>query len=234
VSSQTRPAPGGMNARTRPPRRSETPKSSRASLGRLHRGHRSAPSIEEKRTHARRLCLTLGVEFAAEVDDLEGSFHASLDRKPDAAYLVDTQAGSWFRSMWSGDGQRLRAALVVTVQCESTRTLRPLLGALVIPHRPQHRRGGSRRNAPGCGPHPGVRTVRRCAHARSQQDGDGHGGQHGCAHGRQRGDAARGTAHGTIRPVVRPRASVGRSAPGRGGHPLPESNRGRPINRRAP
>jgi hypothetical protein len=40
--------------------------------------HRSAPSIEEKRPHARRLRVTLGVEFAAGVDDLEGSFHASL------------------------------------------------------------------------------------------------------------------------------------------------------------
>ena len=93
-------------------------------------------SMEKKRAHARRLRQTLGVEFAVAVDDLEGSFHSSLDPKPNAAYLVDTQAKILFRSMWSSDEQRLREALTATVegrtpdQRQSTRMLRPTLGAL--------------------------------------------------------------------------------------------------------
>ena len=93
-------------------------------------------SVEEKRAHARRLRETLGVEFTVAVDDLDGSFHSSLDPKPNAAYLVDTQGEILFRSMWSSDEQGLRTALTATIQGrtpdqrQSTRLLQPTLGAL--------------------------------------------------------------------------------------------------------
>jgi hypothetical protein len=93
-------------------------------------------SVEEKRAHARRLRDTLGVNFAVAVDDLDGSFHSSLDPKPNAAYLVDTQARILFRSMWSSDEQGLRTALTATIEGrtpdkrQSTRVLKPTIGAL--------------------------------------------------------------------------------------------------------
>lgn len=99
--------------------------------------HISQPSsIEEKTAHARRLRDTLDVDFTVAVDDLDGSFHSSLDPKPNAAYLVDDQGTILFRSMWSSDEQRLRAALTATIEGrapdrrQSTRVLQPTLGAL--------------------------------------------------------------------------------------------------------
>ena len=93
-------------------------------------------SVEEKRAHARRLRDTLGVSFTVAVDDLDGSFHSSLDPKPNAAYLVDRQGRILFRSMWSSDEPGLRRALTATIEGrapvrrQSTRVLRPTLGAL--------------------------------------------------------------------------------------------------------
>lgn len=93
-------------------------------------------SFEEKQAHARRLRDSLGVTFTVAVDDLDGSFHASLDPKPNAAYLVDTQGTILFRSMWSTDKKGLASALAATAQGrtpdqqQSTRTLTPSLGSL--------------------------------------------------------------------------------------------------------
>ena len=93
-------------------------------------------SFEEKEAHARRLRDALGVVFTVAVDDLDGSFHLSLDPKPNAAYLVDTQGMILFRSMWSSDEKGLRSALTATIEGsapdkrQSTRKLKPSLGSL--------------------------------------------------------------------------------------------------------
>lgn len=93
-------------------------------------------SFEEKEAHARKLRDALGVRFTVAVDDLDGSFHSSLDPKPNAAYLVDTQGTITFRSMWSSDQDGLRSALAATSEGrtpdkrQSTRTMKPLLRAM--------------------------------------------------------------------------------------------------------
>jgi hypothetical protein len=93
-------------------------------------------SFEEKEAHARKLRDALGVRFTVAVDDLDGSFHSSLDPKPNAAYLVDTQGTILFRSMWSSDEKGLRSALAATIEGrtpakrQSTRTMMPLLRSM--------------------------------------------------------------------------------------------------------
>ena len=93
-------------------------------------------AIEEKVAHARRLGEMLGVPFTVAVDDLDGSFHASLDAKPNAAYLVDAQGTIVFRALWSRDGDGLRRALAAVAEgrrppkSQSTRKLAPMLASL--------------------------------------------------------------------------------------------------------
>ena len=93
-------------------------------------------SMEEKRAHARRLRDTLNVDFTVAIDDFDGSFHSSLDPKPNAAYLVDRHGRILFRSMWASDEPGLRTALTATIEGrtaarrQSTRVLQPTLGAL--------------------------------------------------------------------------------------------------------
>ena len=93
-------------------------------------------SFEQKEAHARKLRDALDVRFTVAVDDLDGSFHSSLDPKPNAAYLVDTQGTILFRSMWSSDEKGLRSALAATSEGrtpdprQSTRTMRPSLRAI--------------------------------------------------------------------------------------------------------
>lgn len=93
-------------------------------------------SFAEKKAHARALRDALDVPFTVAVDDLEGSFHASLDPKPNAAYIVDPQGTIEFRSMWSRDRNSLRPALAAAAagqqppRRQSTRMLKPSLASL--------------------------------------------------------------------------------------------------------
>jgi hypothetical protein len=99
--------------------------------------HVPQPStLDEKRAHARRLRDSLGVSFTVAVDDLAGSFHTSLDPKPNAAYLVDSDGVIVFRSLWASDENGLRAALEAVsadtrpTRPQSTRKMGPMLGSL--------------------------------------------------------------------------------------------------------
>jgi hypothetical protein len=89
-----------------------------------------------KVAHASRLRDDLGVSFTVAVDDLEGSFHTSLDPKPNAAYLVEADGTIVFRSMWSSDEVGMSAALAAVAsgrapeRRESTRKLRPMLASI--------------------------------------------------------------------------------------------------------
>ena len=103
-----------------------------------HPGDRlgQATTFEEKSARARGLRASLGLPVTVAVDDLEGSFHTSLDPKPNAAYLVDREGRIAFRSIWSSDEQGLRAALdaggsgEVPGRPESRRMVGPVLAAL--------------------------------------------------------------------------------------------------------
>jgi hypothetical protein len=123
-------------------------------------------STDEKREHARMLRSSLAVPFTVAFDDLGGSFHTSLDPKPNAAYLVEGAGRIAFRALWSRDEAGLRSALSAVAagrepdEGQSTRMLRPMVASLgyideVV------RAGGSMRSRPAargpgvtcCGPH---------------------------------------------------------------------------------
>jgi hypothetical protein len=93
-------------------------------------------SFEAKKRHAARLRGSLGLDVTVAVDDLDGSFHRSLDPKPNAAYLVSTDGTILFRSVWSSDAVGMRSAIGAAavgrapMERESTRVLRPMLASM--------------------------------------------------------------------------------------------------------
>lgn len=93
-------------------------------------------TFAQKQEHARRLAASLAVPFEVAVDDLDGSFHRSLDPKPNAAYLVDSETTIVFRSQWASDVPGLRSALSAAAagrrpeRGQSTRMVGPMLSAL--------------------------------------------------------------------------------------------------------
>jgi hypothetical protein len=103
-----------------------------------HPGERldQAGSFEEKVEHARRLRSAFAPDLTVAVDDLDGSFHTSLDPKPNSAYLVDRDGIIRFRSIWASDERGLRDALSAVAtgqrprQRQSTRKLRPMTTSL--------------------------------------------------------------------------------------------------------
>jgi hypothetical protein len=89
-----------------------------------------------KSAHARRLRDSLGVDFTVAVDDLDGQLHTTLDVKPNAAYLVDSDGTIVFRSLWASDERGLQQALEAVSEdrrpprVESRRMLGPMLRAI--------------------------------------------------------------------------------------------------------
>lgn len=89
-----------------------------------------------KRHLAERLRARFGIPFEVAVDDLDGTFHRSLDPKPNAAYLLDTDGTILFRSLWAADITAIGEALQQVAagrpprRSQSTRMVRPMLGAL--------------------------------------------------------------------------------------------------------
>jgi hypothetical protein len=93
-------------------------------------------SLESKRVHAERLRDFLGIDFTVAVDDLEGSFHTSLDPKPNATYLVGANGEIVFRSMWASDERGLSEALgaaahgAIPPRQQSRRVVGPMLRSI--------------------------------------------------------------------------------------------------------
>jgi len=65
-------------------------------------------TLDEKLAHARAYVLRDRVDWTVAVDDLDGSFHRSLDPKPNTAYFVDIDGRIVFRALWSNDEKGLR------------------------------------------------------------------------------------------------------------------------------
>lgn len=92
--------------------------------------------LATKTRHAELLRDLIGGGMTFAVDDPDGTFHRSLDPKPNAAYLVDAAGTIVFRSIWASDETGLAQALeaVVSDQAlprkQSTRMLGPMLGSL--------------------------------------------------------------------------------------------------------
>lgn len=95
--------------------------------------HREQPhSVEAKMEHARELKLREAFPFTVLVDDVSGSVHRSLDKKPNSAWLVDRNGIIVYRALWAGDESGLRQALKAAARGESpagresTRKLAPM------------------------------------------------------------------------------------------------------------
>jgi len=72
-------------------------------------------TFEEKLEHARALKEQFEIPWTVVTDDLDGSFHRSLDTKPNSAYIVDRDGVIAFRSLFATDERSLREALTAIV-----------------------------------------------------------------------------------------------------------------------
>ena len=72
-------------------------------------------TIEEKLEHARALKEQFEIPWTVVTDDLDGSFHRSLDTKPNSAYIVDRDGVIAFRSLFATDERSLHEALTAVV-----------------------------------------------------------------------------------------------------------------------
>lgn len=65
-------------------------------------------TLEEKIAHAQAYKRRDRIPWMVAVDDIAGSFHRSLDPKPNNAYFVDSNGQIVFRLLWSNDVSGLR------------------------------------------------------------------------------------------------------------------------------
>jgi len=72
-------------------------------------------TFEEKLEHARVLKEQYEIPWTVVTDDLDGSFHRSLDTKPNSAYIVDRDGVIAFRSLFATDERSLHEALTAVV-----------------------------------------------------------------------------------------------------------------------
>ncbi len=75
-------------------------------------------TFEEKLEHARALKEQYEIPWTVVTDDLDGSFHRSLDTKPNSAYIVDRDGVIAFRSLFATDERSLHEALTAVVRGE--------------------------------------------------------------------------------------------------------------------
>jgi thiol-disulfide isomerase/thioredoxin len=72
-------------------------------------------TFEEKLEHARALKEQYEIPWTVVTDDLDGSFHRSLDTKPNSAYIVGRDGVIAFRSLFASDERSLHEALTAVV-----------------------------------------------------------------------------------------------------------------------
>lgn len=72
-------------------------------------------TFEEKLEHARALKEQFEIPWTVVTDDIDGSFHRSLDTKPNSAYIVDRDGVIVFRSLFATDERSLHEALTAVV-----------------------------------------------------------------------------------------------------------------------
>lgn len=85
-----------------------------------HPGSRYPQPItrEEKIAHARAYKERDGIPWTIAVDDIAGSFHRSLDPKPNNAYFIDDHGRIVFRLLWSNDDAGLRQGAEILLSAE--------------------------------------------------------------------------------------------------------------------
>lgn len=74
-------------------------------------------TFEQKMKYARDYKQRDAIDWKVAVDDVEGTFHAKLDTKPNALYVMGTDGRVAFRALWSNDSiNALREALRAVAQ----------------------------------------------------------------------------------------------------------------------
>jgi len=69
-------------------------------------------TMEEKLQHAQALKSLYGIQWTVAVDNIDGELHRALDPKPNAVFLAGSDGTILFRSLWAGDDDAIRQALV--------------------------------------------------------------------------------------------------------------------------
>jgi len=72
-------------------------------------------TFEEKLAHARAYEARDQIPWPVVVDDITGSLHQTLDARPEAAYLMDTDGIVAFRALWANDERVLHQVLKAIV-----------------------------------------------------------------------------------------------------------------------
>ena len=75
-------------------------------------------TLDEKLGHARAYQQRDAIPWTVAVDDIAGSFHRSLDPKPNNAYFVDANGLIVFRLLWSNDDRGLRQGVDVLLSAD--------------------------------------------------------------------------------------------------------------------
>jgi len=73
---------------------------------------RQPMNYEQKLRHAQELQTRYEIPWVVAVDDIDGTLHRALDTKPNAAYLMDKNGKIAFRTLFAGDDNALKQALL--------------------------------------------------------------------------------------------------------------------------
>jgi hypothetical protein len=95
-----------------------------------------AQTFEEKRSQALALKSHHNFPFEVAIDDIDGTFHSSLDSRPNSAYVIDPSGTILFHAQWANETQAIGEALKAIVAGENpkqpfiTRTVHSIAQAL--------------------------------------------------------------------------------------------------------
>jgi peroxiredoxin len=72
-------------------------------------------TFEEKRSQALDLKSHHNFPFEVAIDDIDGTFHSSLDSRPNSAYVIDPSGTILFRAQWANETRSIGEALEAIV-----------------------------------------------------------------------------------------------------------------------
>ncbi len=78
-------------------------------------------TFEEKRNQAIDLKRHHNLPFEVAIDDIDGTFHRSLDSRPNSAYVIDPLGTILFRAQWANETQAIGEALKAIVAGKNPR-----------------------------------------------------------------------------------------------------------------
>lgn len=72
--------------------------------------------FDTKLAQAREYAARDEIRWPVAVDDIDGTLHRTLDAKPNAAYVIDTDGVVAFRALWTNHSEPLRGALAAVAE----------------------------------------------------------------------------------------------------------------------